>query len=189
MKKLILFIIITIASTGWIYAQPMQGPVLPSSDLKIGMVNSEMVLQSYPEFSRAEKQLEREAQTWRSDRAGWEADMERIGVEITELEGRLIAGQNTFTPKKKSDMQRQIDSLKIDYQERINQQMAMEQERLQTRRAELLTGVLEIVNESIEEIGKENNFDFILDASNGTVVYAKNPEDITDLLLRHLQDK
>jgi Skp family chaperone for outer membrane proteins len=189
MKKLIFSALITLIIANLISAQQMQGPVLPSGDLKIGMVNSEMVLQSYPEFSRAEKQLEREAKTWQSERAGWEADMERLGVEITELDSRLMAGQNTFTAKKKTDMQRQIDSLKMDYQTRVNNQMAMEQQRLEERRAELLSGILEIVNESIEEIGKNNNFDFILDASNGTVVYAKNPEDITDQLLRHLQDK
>jgi len=189
MRKLILSVIITFVMTGWLGAQQMQGPVLPSRDLKIGMVNSEMVLQSYPEFRRAEEQLEREAQTWRSERAGWEADMERLGVEITDLESRIIAGQNTFSERKRTDMQQQIDSLKIDYQERVNSQMAMEQQRLQTRRAELLAGILEIVNESIEEIGKDNNFDLVLDASNGTIVYAKDPEDITDQLLRRLEDK
>ena len=189
MRKLILSVVITLVLTGWLGAQQMQGPVLPARDLKIGMVNSEMVLQSYPEFRRAEEQLQREAQTWQSERAGWEADMERLGVEIKELEGRLLAGQNTFSEKKKIKMQREIDSLMIDAQQRVNLQSNMEQERFQKRRAEIMAGILEIVNESIEEIGKDNNFDFILDASNGTVVYARDPEDITDQLLRRLEDR
>ena len=189
MKRIIFPVLVTMLMAGWIGAQQMQGPVLPARDLKIGVVNSEMVLQSYPEFRRAEEQLQREAQVWQSERAGWEADMERLGVEIKELEGRLMAGQNTFSEKKKINMHREIDSLMIDAQQRVNMQSAMEQERFQKRRAELMAGILEIVNESIEEIGKDNDFDFILDASNGTVVYARDPEDITDQLLRGLEDR
>lgn len=191
MKNLLITFLMVMILSGVIAAQEVQGPLESQAvqKLKVGVVNSDMVLQNYPEFRRAEEQLGREVEGWRAERTSWEADMERLGMDVSEREGKLAKGLNILSETKKADLRRQIDSLKMDYQERMNRQMTMEQQRLQTRRAELLSGVLETVNDVIEEIGEANGFDFILDTSNGSIVYAKDTEDITDLLLRHLEDK
>ena len=57
------------------------------------------------------------------------------------------------------------------------------------QRAELLAGVFEIVNKAIEEIGEQNDYDLIIDSANGTVVYARDPQELTDQLLQHLENK
>jgi len=158
-------------------------------DLKIGVVNSEAIMQSYPEFRRAEEQLGREMESWQSERAGWETQMERMQKDIIDREKQIQTGQTSFSEQRKAGLQMVIDSLKIRYQEEISRQMSLEQERFNARRIELLAEVLEVVNQSIEDIGEEQDFDLILDASNGTIVYARNPEDITDILLRRLQDR
>ena len=109
--------------------------------------------------------------------------------KIIDSEKSLQAGQNTFSAMKKNTLAANIDSLKYRYQEKLNQQITAEQEKFNQRRAELLATVLETVNKTIEEIGEELDFNIILDSSNGMVVYAKDPEDLTDILLRHLEDK
>ena len=160
-----------------------------SSEINIGVVSSEIIVQGYPQFRQAEQQLAREVEGWRSERAAWEADMERLQNDIVEKEERLRAGQNTFSEQKKATMQTTIDSLRTDFSERMNSQMAAEQERLNRRRAELLGEVFEEVNEVINEVGEQSDFDLIIDITNGTIIYAKDPEDITDSILRKLQDK
>jgi len=156
--------------------------------LKIGVVNSEQLYAAYPEFRKMEEQLQREAAGWQSDREAWIAKMQKSEAVITDKESALKTG-TLFSDKKKAQMQAEIDSLKAGLQERYSSQMTMEQERFQKRKAELLQGVLETVNKSIEALGEAEGYDFIIDSSNGTIVYARNPDDLTDKLLRKLKEK
>lgn len=160
-----------------------------SQELKIGIIHSEIVVTNYPEFKRAEEQLKLEAQRWEMERSPWEADMERFKATILDQQAKLKAGENSFSDKRKAELASTIDSMETDYEKRLNDQMAFEQERFNQRRAELLTEVFEIVNQSIEQMGKDNDYDFIIDTSNGSVVYARDPDDLTDELLRRLQDR
>ena len=179
MHKTLFLICILMTICGSLYGQ----------DFKIGVVNSELVMQSYPEFRRAEEQLGREVEAWQKERAGWETAMEALQENIIDRERRLEAGQTTFSDKRKKEMRSEIDSLRVAYQQSLQQQMTMEQEKFNQRRMELFAEVLEVVNQTIEEIGETQGYDLILDGANGTIVYAKEPNDITDELLRQLEDK
>lgn len=155
--------------------------------LKIGVVNSELLYQAYPEFRKIEEQLAREAEGMQAGRQTWIVQMEKMQGVVAEKENQLKVGANSFTDKRKAQLQAEIDSLKADLQERYNEQVSSEQEKFQKRKAELLSGVLETVNKQIDALGEAEAFDFIIDSSNGTVVYAKDPEDLTDRLLRRLE--
>jgi outer membrane protein len=183
MKKTILVVLVAIFGATVVHAQ------LLAPQLKIGVVNSEQLYASYPEFKKAEAQLQKETEGWQSDRENWAAQMEKRQAGIADKESQLKAGETTFSEKKKKQLLSDIDSLKADLSQRYNQQMTFEQDRLQKRKAELLGSVLQVVNKAIEAVGEQDGYDFIIDASNGTVVYARNPEDLTDKILRHLKDK
>ena len=174
--------------TALLLPAPGHAQLKPPS-LKIGVVNSELLYQAYPEFRKMESKLQKEAEGWESERAGWIASMQKSESVITEKESQLKAGANTFTEKRKNQLQTEIDSLKATLQERYTEQMAMEQDRFAKRKAELLQGVLETVNKQIEALGEAEGYDFILDSSNGTIVYAREPDDLTDKLLRKLKEK
>lgn len=158
-----------------------------AQNLKIGVINSEVIVNNYPEFRQAEAQLSREVETWQSQRSGWESEMQRLRAEIEEKEKKLQAGQNTFTPERKAALSAELDSLKLDFSMRINLKSQEEQERFNRRREELLSGVFEIVNKAIEELGDQEGYDLIIDSANGTVVYARTPDDLTDKLLQFLK--
>lgn len=157
--------------------------------LKIGLVNSEAVIQIYPEFRRADEQLAREMESWKTERTVWEKDMEKLAGSIQQKEQSFAAGQNTFSESKKKTLRAEIDSLSAVFQDRYTNQSTMEQERLNNRRNELFSVVLESVNESIQELGEQNGYDLIIDSAGGTIVYARDWEDITDQLLRVLEEK
>ncbi len=179
MKRALFFLIMMLTFTGASFGQ----------ELKIGVVNSDLVMQTYPEFRRAEEQLNREVASWQEERADWEKKMTAAQEDIAVRESKLQAGQSTFSEKRKGELKTQIDSMKVMLQQQFQMYMAGEQERYNKRRMELFSEVLEIVNETIEEIGEEQDYDFVLDGSSGTIVYAREPNDITDELLRLLQDK
>jgi len=162
---------------------------LKPQSLKIGVVNSEALYQAYPEFRKIEEKLAKEAESMQAGRQVWIADMEKRQGSIADKENQLKAGATTFAEKRKVQLQTEIDSLKMDLQQRYNEQVTSEQEKLQTRKAELLSGVLESVNKQIDALGEAEGYDLIIDASNGTIVYARDPEDLTDKLLRRLKEK
>ncbi len=178
MTRIIIILAVIMAFAGLSFAQ----------ELKLGVVSSELIVQNFPRFQQAEEQLAREMQTWQNDRKAWEADMERLQKDIENREEQLRNGK-MFSEKRRAEMQMAIDSLTLDFNVRIQKQSTAEQERFAKRRAELLAEVFEVVNGVIEEIGNDSDYDFIIDASNGTVVYAKDPDDLNDELLRRLQDK
>jgi len=189
LARLIIGATLVISFVMLVTAQSSVAQMLKPPSLKIGVVNSELLYQSYPEFRRMESQLQKEAEGWQAEREGWIAQMQKSETVINDKESQLKAGANTFTEKRKAQLQTEIDSLKSSLQERYSQQMAMEQDRFAKRKAELLSGVLETVNQQIEALGAAEGFDFILDSSNGTIVYARDPEDLTDKLLRKLKEK
>jgi len=161
---------------------------LDAQNMKVGVVNSEAVMQAYPEFRRAEEQLGREVEAWRADRTGWEKGMEAMQAEIIELDKQLQSGSSMLSENAKMERAMQLEAKQVEYQEKLNQQMALEQEKFNQRRAELLAEVLETVNGVIEQIGEDQDYDLIFDAANGTVVYARDPIDMTDELLQKLQE-
>lgn len=156
--------------------------------LRIGIVASDLVLPSYKGYTAAEEQLSREMQGWQIERKTWEADMERLQNEIAGRETKFTANK-MLTPQGKAKEQALIDSLRFDFNQRLQSQAAKEQERFNQRRAELLASVFEEVNEEIRVMGEEEGYDLIIDASSGSVVYAKDPEDLNDQLLNRLQQK
>jgi outer membrane protein len=173
--------LMTVPLTGYAQFKPQ--------NLKIGVVNSEALYQAYPEFRKIEEKLAKEAEGMQANRQVWISDMEKRQAGIVEKENQLKAGATTFADKRKVQLQNEIDSLKVNLQERYNEQVTTEQEKLQQRKAELLSGVLESVNKQIDALGEQEGYDLIIDASNGTIVYARDPEDLTDKLLRRLKEK
>jgi len=178
-----------LAALALTFAAPMLFAQFKPPSLKIGIVHSELLYEQYPEFKKMESQLQKEAAGWESERESWVKDMEKRQTSVVERETQLKAGETTFTDKKKKQLTSEIDSLRADLSERYQRQMQFEQERAQKRKGELLGGVLQIVNKAIDEVGEREGYDIIIDAASGTVVYARNPDDLNDKVLRQLKEK
>lgn len=140
---------------------------------KIGHLNSAAILSEMPEVLAADAELE-------------------------TLQKQLVA-----------QAQRRIESLQQDYQELIRQEqqgdlsprrlqeeqmrlrekeqeLAMEEQNIQTtlmrKRNELINPILERVQDAIDEVARENNFQYILDTSGGSVLFADDSNDITSMV-------
>ena len=140
---------------------------------KIGHLNSAAILSEMPEVLAADAELE-------------------------TLQQQLVA-----------QAQRKIESLQQDYQELLRQEqqgdlsprrlqeeqmrlrekeqeLSMEEQNIQTtlmrKRNELINPILERVQDAIDEVAKENNFQYILDTSGGSVLFADDSNDITGMV-------
>ncbi|MFC2150018.1 OmpH family outer membrane protein [Calditrichota bacterium] len=157
-----------------------------AQETRIGVVNSDIIMANYPEFRRAEEQLAKDVEGWRVERAAWEAGMMEMQDDIRKKEERL---GGPLSEQGKMKLRTEIDSLSFVFNQELQMKNMQEQERFNQRRAEVVSQVLAGVNEVIEELGEVEGYDLIIDSANGSIVYAREPDDLTDQLLRKLQDK
>ena len=138
----------------------------------------------------------------------------RSAVLIEKYYG--MQAMRTELDKNSSILQANIDTLKLDLQRNINQynseylSMSKEERKLkeemlyrqenelkkyiesvnidiEKREQELFNATLSQINASIEEYGKQHNFDYIFGTtSEGSLVYAKNCHDLTEELIKKI---
>ncbi len=55
------------------------------------------------------------------------------------------------------------------------------------KESEYLGPILEKINKILKEVGEEDGYDYILDASKGSIVFADPSLDLTNVVLRELR--
>lgn len=161
----------------------LMGLVLTSSSfaqLKIGLINTEIIMQSYSEMVEVQKQINELNQRYRK--------------ELEDLNNKLAADMKRFesqslllSEEKKKEMQRDLDDL---YRKGI----AYQQEKfgsggeLESKYQELTNPIVMKINEAIDKVSSDEFFDLVFDVINMGVLFA-NPdktEDITQNVLDEL---
>ncbi len=146
-------------------------------DLKLGHINSNVLVQQMPEFEKAQKELQKHAK-----------DLEAaLGEMQTELQGKYQAYQtkvDSLTPLLRQAKEEEITEL----QKRIENFRMSAQEDLRKKERELQQPIITKVQKAIDDVGNENGFTYILDAvEGGPVLYtAPNSIDITPMVKKKL---
>lgn len=144
---------------------------------KIGHVNSAAILAEMPEVRAADAELET---LQKQLVAQAQRKVETLQKEYQELMRREQQGD--LSPK-----QMQEEQLKLREKE---QEIQLEDQNIQStlmkKRDELINPILERVQDVIEKVAEENNFEYVLDTSGGSVLFAKEGNDITDLVKQNL---
>jgi outer membrane protein len=159
MKKILFVALISIVSFQVIEAQ------------LIGHLDSQALLSEMPEVRGAESNLE-----------AFQAQLQKKGQKMIEdfqkkyqeLARKEQAGE--IAPKALEEETRKLR----EEEEKIQAYEQEMQKKIMERRDELLQPILDRVNTAIEEISKEMGFDYIIDLSSGTLLYADEQYDITD---------
>lgn len=147
-----------------------------AKELKIGYIVSEVVRQQYEEFQTAQKQLDKE-------KADWEKQYQDSAQAIIDMEKDLKDKEFVYSETRKSEIRSQIES-KRESLARFEQDLT---NRLMQRNAELSGPINTKINELLNKIGEQDGYDFIIDANQGNIVYAKDEYDLTDRLLQELK--
>jgi len=147
-----------------------------AKELKIGYIISEAIRDQYPEFQSAQKTLDEE-------KAEWERQYQSRVEEIVNMKKDLDDKAFVYSEARKKEIQNQInvkqDSLALLEKDLTN--------RLIQRNAELSGPINTKINEILNRIGVDEGYDFIFDANQGNIVYAKDEYDLTNRLLQELQ--
>lgn len=163
MKKVVLAFLLLVGATVGAQAQ------------KMGHTNIQDLLMLLPERAEAEQKIQNLAKT---------------------LEGRLASMSEEYQQKVQT-YQNQQDEMSatirdsearsiMELEERISEFQQNAQKEIQQKENELLNPMIDRLTKAIEQVGKENEFTYILDTSSGTVLY-KGGTDVTPLVKEHLE--
>ncbi|BAV33934.1 membrane protein [Sulfuricaulis limicola] len=147
---------------------------VPAADLKIGYVNAVKVIEEAPQGEAALKKLEAEF-------APRDKQIVEMQNKLKQLEQDLEKNALVLKDADHRSREFEIVSLKRDLR-RATQEF---REDYNLRRNEELAALQKIVQKTIAEIAKQENYDLVLESA----VYASTRADITDKILKRLGKK
>ena len=149
------------------------------AELKIGYIRSDYIFSKYEPYQIAEKQL-KEYQKLELDKLQKRFDDFQKKVKDADSKALLM------TDEKK---QATADALRKEQDdiEQSHEDLYKENGLMAKKQSELLQPIIEKINEILMQIAKEDEYDYIFDATpGGILLYANDKYDISDLILEEL---
>jgi len=136
------------------------------AESKIGYIDSYRIRKEFAEFKEAQTKFDKEVAVWQAELDSMRQDLEFAAEEYQRQ--RLILSEDARTRK-----ENELRAFGPDGQaEKMN--------------ADLVKPILDKINAVLEKVAIENNYDYIFDAVDGNIAYAKKDHDLTDLVLEEL---
>jgi len=143
-----------------------------NTGLKIAYINSAVLLQNMPERINADSALAKYTRTFQ----------EQIEIMTKEFQTKLQSFQGS--EKTMSEAMKEVKTKELqDLQTRIETTQQSAQEKIQMKKQDLYTPILEKADKAIKDVAKEKNYDYIFDVnSQNGIVFSKDEYDITNLV-------
>ena len=142
---------------------------------KFGHINAQEILSLMPEYKVAGEKLENRKNTLQTQYGGMEAELQATFADYQN-------NGESLDDLTKQDKESEIKNL----QQRMQNFQQSAQQTLQDEEIELFEPVLAKARKAIEDVATEGNYTYIFDKSNGTILYAKESEDVIDLVKKKL---
>ena len=140
-----------------------------NAQVKIGHVDSGAIMQIMPETVKVEQDLQAYA-------AELQAELQAMAGEYQNKLQDYQANQATMSNLIRQSKEKEI----VDLETRIQEFQASAEMAMQSKQMELLSPIIEKVQNAVNAVGQEQGFTYILDKSVGAVVFiGDNAIDIT----------
>ena len=143
---------------------------------KFGYIDSQELLILMPEREKAEKEVQEFAKSLESQLGSMTAEYQQSVQEYQ-------ANESTYTDLVKQDKVAEITGL----EQRIQAFQQNAQQSLQAKEQELLEPILAKARKAIEDVATEGNYTYIFDKSIGSILYAKEGENVLSLVKKKLK--
>ena len=147
-------------------------------DLKVGYIDSNRILTEYKGMADVQAKLEKAKAEWDKETQAREMALDSLREEYDTQS--LMWSENT-----RQEKQKVIQEKYADYQRFVNDIIAPTGKFAQ-RRMELLKPIYDKINGILDQLGKEEDYDFIFDVDIPAVVFAKPEYDLTERVLEAL---
>jgi len=148
------------------------------AELKVGFINSQEIFVKYKGTEDAQKKFEDEKQ-----RLAQEA--EELQREIEELKANLERQSLLLSEETKAERMAEIEEKERDFQQFYFDAFG-EEGRIVRLNAELTQPIIEKINEILDRMGAEEEYDIIFDVAPGGIVFAREGLDLTPVVLDEL---
>jgi outer membrane protein len=148
------------------------------AELKIGYINSEKIFVEYEGTKSAQEKFNKEV-------AKWEQEATEKQKELQELKDQLEKQSLLLSAERKKEIEEELQRKMVEYQKFLQQKFGQQGEALK-KNEDLTKPIVEKINKILEQIAKAENYDYIFDARNGSVVFAKQSYDLTERVLQEL---
>ena len=142
---------------------------------KFGYIDSQELLMLMPERKTAEAEVQEFAKSL-------EAQLASMTSELQASYEEYQAKESTYTNLVKQDKVAEITGL----EQRIQTFQQNAQQSLQTKEQELLEPILSKARKAIKDVANEGDFTYIFDKSQGSILYAKDSENVLSLVKKKL---
>lgn len=139
------------------------------SQNKFGYIDSQELLLLMPERKTAEEEVQTFAKSL-------ESQLQAMTAEYQQSVQEYQANEATYTDLVKQDKVTEITGL----EQRIQSFQQNAQQALQSKEQELLEPILQKARKAIEDVASEGDYTYIFDKSVGSILYAKESENILD---------
>ena len=161
MKKIILLVACSFALLSNVNAQT----------LKLGHINSQELLAMMPEVKKADADLKAYAKSF-------EDQLETMTKEYQKKMGDYQAQEKTMTDAVKEVKQKEITDLGA----RIESTQKSAEEKVMAKKQELFKPILDKAEKAIKAVAKEKGFDYVFDLSTGSVLVARDADNMLPLV-------
>ena len=142
---------------------------------KIGYVDTQKIMSEYQPALDAQQKIEEAQQKYQDE-------LTRMRDDFMEKQQRMEQQSLLLSEEKKQAQAQELQTLYNNIQQYAVQQ---EQQELPQLQSELMQPVIDSINEAIQAVGKDEGYDYILEA--GNLLYANEAHDITDTVLERLK--
>jgi outer membrane protein len=169
MKKIILFIVLTLSLSCVVFSQQQ----------RYAYIDSEYILGNIPEYKEAQKELDRLA-------ANWQKDIEKRFATIDSMYKKYQVEAITLPDNLKQKREESIIKAEQDAKDLQKKRFGKDGD-LFKKREELVKPIQDRVFNAIEALAKEKNYSFVFDvAGSMTIVYADPKFDLNDQVMQRL---
>lgn len=138
---------------------------------KFGYINSADLLKLMPETKKAEASLQAYVGGLEKQFGGLQTSYQK---QISEFQAQEKSMVDAIKQTKIKAIQ--------DLEQQMQQSQASGQQKVAAKREELFKPILDKAEKAVKDVGKENGYDYVFDASTGSFIYAKDSHDIMPLV-------
>jgi len=152
---------------------------LTSCTPKVGVVNTEKLITDYKETVKVEKEIKEKQ----------EKAKQEIEVLIQEFQAKIVTYQKEAKKMSQKSRAQKEQALAVE-QQNIQQKQQQLPYQIQQEGADAIQKISKKVNEFVKDYGKKNGYQIIFGTVNvnGAVMYNEDKVDLTDILLKSLND-
>ena len=152
---------------------------LSFAQLKIGYVDSQKILAQYQEAIDAQNQLEQ-------IRNQYQAEYETKVREYQQLAQEIESQSLLLSEEKKKEKLRELQDKATEIDKYKYEKLNPEGGEFYRKNQELFKPIIDKVNNVINKVGTDEEYDLILDASSGALLHALPKYDLTSRILDEL---